>query len=56
LKVAIPLALALLKMCNHRGCPSGFTRLLCLEKDWRIIHSIEARSDDDPANEGKIGR
>jgi len=50
-----------------RGCPSGFTCLLCLEKNWRImqpmkarsrtmIQAMKGRSDDDLTNEGKIER
>jgi len=28
------------------GCPSGFTRLLCLEKNWRNMQSIKAKSNE----------
>jgi len=38
------------------GCPSGFSCLLCSEKDWRIMQPMKARSDDYPANQGEIGR
>jgi len=36
--------------------PGGFARLLCSEKDRIIIQPMKARSDDDPANEGKINQ
>jgi len=51
LKVTLLPALAL----PRGGCSGGFTRLLCSEKDWKIIQPMKARSDDDPVNEGNIG-
>jgi len=39
---------------SRGGYPGGFTSLLCSEKDWRIMQPMKVRSDNDPANLGKI--
>jgi len=31
---------------SHGDCPNGFTRLLCSEKNWRIMQPTKARSND----------
>jgi len=31
----------------HGGCPGGFTRLLCSEKDWRIMQPMNTKLDDE---------
>jgi len=35
----------------RKGCPGGFTRLLCAEKVLKIMQPMKARQlDDDPVN------
>jgi len=38
----------------YRGCPNGFTSLLCSEKNWRLIQPVKTRSVDSVSEE-KIG-
>jgi len=56
LKVTVSPALSITQGVPRGGCPGGFTRFLCSEKNWRIIQPMKARSDDDPASQGEIGR
>jgi len=48
--------ISIIQGVTRGDCLGGFTRLLCSEKDGRIMQPMKARSDDDPANEGKIGQ
>jgi len=38
---------------SRGDCPGGFTRLLCSEKDRIMIQPMQARSNDNPTNEGR---